>query len=265
MDYREWGHGSRDPLDGVARRSGWDDEEYDVPRQGNGRAADWDRDHGESWQTGTGWVTVQPRGQPPESDGYLTDPRYGVGDPEDWYRLWPGPPAPPVPPPPAPPTPPRASAPWEPRPRPGQRRSAEVTRRQAGPQRPRPRRPRMDDDDLVEPERGYLWTVVTTVIWYAVPVVLYILWALTLGGTPEPNCLDPAGNPCGAPRAEALATLGHTVPRLSTAVALSLVVAIVMRWANTTWRAATIGFAASVVGAGIATAIFTLIGGSPPA
>jgi len=99
-----------------------------------------------------------------------------------------------------------------------------------------------------------------TAVWYVVPVALYVVWALLLGSTPEPNCQDPAGNPCGSPRAEALETLVDTVPRLATALALSLVIAIVMRWANTTWRAATIGFAASVVGAGIATVLFTVIG-----
>jgi hypothetical protein len=138
--------------------------------------------------------------------------------------------------------------------------------------RPRPRpepRPRRDEadneyDEYDEyddgPGSGYLVTAMLTAAWYAVPMALWVVYALTLGSTPQPNCLDPAGDPCGAPRAEALGTLAGAVPRLGTALGVSLVIAIAMRWANTTWRTLTIGFAASVVGAGIATVIFAAIG-----
>jgi len=114
-------------------------------------------------------------------------------------------------------------------------------------------------DDDVESERRQLPSVLMTLVWYAAPIVLYLLWALVLGGSPDPNCTDSAGNPCPAPRDEALTTIVDSAPRLATALALSLVVAIILRWITSAWRAATVGFASAVVGAGIATVIFSVL------
>jgi hypothetical protein len=123
--------------------------------------------------------------------------------------------------------------------------------------RPRPA-PEVDEDDDVP--RGYLAAILFTVMWYAAPVALYLLWVLTLGTTPEPNCLDPAGNPCGSPRAQALTGLADTLPRIAMALGLSLAVALIVRWTITPWRAITVGFAGSVVGAGIATVVLSVLG-----
>lgn len=124
--------------------------------------------------------------------------------------------------------------------------------------RPRPVREVDEDDDDVP--RGYLAAILFTVMWYAAPVALYLLWVLTLGTTPEPNCLDPAGNPCGSPRAEALTGLADTMPRIAIALGLSLAVALIVRWTITPWRAITVGFAGSVVGAGITTVVLSVLG-----
>ncbi|HZN71840.1 MAG TPA: hypothetical protein VFC00_09210 [Micromonosporaceae bacterium] len=114
-------------------------------------------------------------------------------------------------------------------------------------------------EDEVEPTRGQFASLLMTLIWYAAPISLYLLWALLLGGTPDPNCVDDAGNQCPAPRDAALTTMADSAPRLATALALSLVVAIIIRWITGTWRATTVGFASSVVGAGIATVIFSVL------
>jgi hypothetical protein len=114
-------------------------------------------------------------------------------------------------------------------------------------------------DDEVESTRGQLASLLMTVVWYATPIGLYLLWALTLGGAADANCVDDAGNPCPAPQDAAIATITDSAPRLVTALALSLVVAIVIRWITGAWRATTVGFASSVVGAGIATVIFSVL------
>jgi hypothetical protein len=44
---------------------------------------------------------------------------------------------------------------------------------------------------------------------------------------------------------------------------ISLAVAAIMRWASASWRAISIGFAASIVGAGAATVLFSVISRTP--
>ena len=44
------------------------------------------------------------------------------------------------------------------------------------------------------------------------------------------------------------------------AIALSLVVAMLIRWITSTWRGLTVGFAATVVGAGVTTVLFSVLG-----
>jgi len=204
-----------------------------------------ERQYDASWQTGTGWIPSQRR--VPDASGYLTDPRYVAGPPQparpdpdeahdderdDWYDQ-------------------RASLAL-----PATRRPAEMV----PPRRPARARRVVRDEDVAEPEPGYLAAVWLTTVWYVVPALLYGIWALTLDTTPDPNCVDPAGNPCAPPRTEALNALVHAVPRLATAVSLSLAIALILRWYNGSWRSGAIGFASAVVGAGVTTAIFSLLG-----
>jgi len=110
-----------------------------------------------------------------------------------------------------------------------------------------------------EPDgRGYVAVLMMTAAWYLAPVVFYLLWALTLGSTRDVSCVEASGEPCLAPRAEALATLVDNAPQLGTALALSLALALALRWMTSAWRAMTIGFAAAVVGAGVTTVVFSL-------
>jgi hypothetical protein len=46
-------------------------------------------------------------------------------------------------------------------------------------------------------------------------------------------------------------------------LAFSLLIALVLRWVSSSWRAATVGFAAAVVGGGLATVGVSVITGQP--
>ncbi|HET8683305.1 MAG TPA: hypothetical protein VFM54_15760 [Micromonosporaceae bacterium] len=118
-------------------------------------------------------------------------------------------------------------------------------------------RPGMDAED--EPDgRGYVAVLMMTAAWYLAPIAFYLLWALTLGSTRDVSCVGASGEPCPAPRAEALSTLVDNAPQLGTALALSLALALALRWMTSAWRMVTIGFAAAVVGAGLTTVVFSL-------
>src|SRR5690606_2813449 len=125
---------------------------------------------------------------------------------------------------------------------------------------PRPVRARqaVRADEDAESDPGYLSAGLRTTVCYVDPVLLYGLRMPALDATPDPHCLAPAGDPCAPPRTEALNALVQAVPRLATAISLSLVIALIIRWHNNAWRSGTIGFASAVVGAGITTAIFSV-------
>ncbi|HEU4424343.1 MAG TPA: hypothetical protein VFR67_17590 [Pilimelia sp.] len=157
--------------------------------------------------------------------------------------------------------PPAASPPYREIPR--QRATAPVPRRPAPvPRRPAPTPPPAEDerDDETVPG-GYLASALYTVMWYAVPIVAWVVWSLTLNGEAAANCVEDTGIPCASERTEALSTLIDTLPRVGGTLLLSLVVAMVLRWVSESWRAATVGFAAAVVGGGAATVILSVVTG----
>jgi hypothetical protein len=112
-------------------------------------------------------------------------------------------------------------------------------------------------------EGGFAGAMVATAGWFGVPLVLYLLWTLTLHSSPEAGCIDSAGRACPAERAAAISDLLSALPRIAAALMISLAVATIMRWASASWRAISIGFAASIVGAGAATVLFSVIGRTP--
>ena len=118
---------------------------------------------------------------------------------------------------------------------------------------------RFDDDDE-PPVYGYFGAAFATISWYTIPATLYLLWSFLLDGRPRGNCVDPLGNPCLSPRDQALHNLISNLPRIGVAIALSLVVAMLIRWITSTWRGLTVGFAATVVGAGVTTVLFSVLG-----
>ncbi|UQU65009.1 hypothetical protein COUCH_01205 [Couchioplanes caeruleus] len=108
-------------------------------------------------------------------------------------------------------------------------------------------------NDLLEPEEeleedtgGPLAAVGYTVVWYGVPVVLFVLYMLVLNG---------------AQQAHALSTLAAAAPQFGLSLVLSMLVAVGLRWASGSWKAASVGLAAAVMGGGLATVLTSAITG----
>jgi len=110
-----------------------------------------------------------------------------------------------------------------------------------------------------EAEYGYVGAVLATIGWYAIPTLLYVTWALLLDGSVRPGCVDAPGASCLAPRAAALRNLIEGLPQLELAILTSVLVALLIRWVTGTWRGLTVGFAAALVGAGTAVALFSTL------
>ena len=97
-----------------------------------------------------------------------------------------------------------------------------------------------DDDEIEEDTGGPLAAVGYTVIWYGVPVVLFVLYMLVLNGGQQAHALD---------------TLAGAAPQFGLSLVLSMVVAVGLRWASGSWKAASVGLAAAVMGGGLATVL----------
>jgi hypothetical protein len=110
-----------------------------------------------------------------------------------------------------------------------------------------------DDDEATE-SPGFMHTALVTTAWYTIPLLLYTMYVLTLDGSAQ------AGDGQSA-RDNALDGLLGGMPRVGVALATSLVVALLIRAIARGWRAATIGFASAVVGAGGAAIIFAALQG----
>ncbi|WP_229076679.1 hypothetical protein [Actinoplanes sp. DH11] len=108
----------------------------------------------------------------------------------------------------------------------------------------------LDPDDDEEDEQaagGPLAAVGYTVVWYGVPVVLFVVGMFLLNS---------------GQRNHALETLADAAPEFAISLALSIVVAIGLRWATSAWKAASVGLAAAVVGGGLATVLSSAITGN---
>jgi hypothetical protein len=121
-----------------------------------------------------------------------------------------------------------------------------------------------DEDDELEadPAKAYARAGFASVAWFSVPLGAFLAWAVFLGGTARADCVDAAGRPCPAPRETAIATFISHLPQVGVAVVLSVIVALLIRTLAPLWRPATIGFASAVVGAGVATVLFTVLNSS---
>jgi hypothetical protein len=104
-----------------------------------------------------------------------------------------------------------------------------------------------DDEDLEEETGGPMAAVGYTVMWYGVPVVLVVLYMLVLNGSQQATALD---------------TLAGAAPEFFLSLLLSMVVAVGLRWASGTWKAASVGLAAAVMGGGLATVLSSAITGN---
>ncbi|MCO8275280.1 hypothetical protein M1L60_32330 [Actinoplanes sp. TRM 88003] len=104
------------------------------------------------------------------------------------------------------------------------------------------------DDEEDEQESGSPLAVVGyTVVWYGVPVVLFVAYMLVVG--------------TGA-QGHALGTLGKAAPQFLISLVLSVLVALGLRFVSQSWKAVSVGLAAAVVGGGLATVLTSAITGN---
>ncbi len=113
--------------------------------------------------------------------------------------------------------------------------------------------------DVTEGEKRFLATFGWTAAWYAVPFAMFAAWSLTFPGNPGTACARPLGNACPSPRSLALTMLLHAVPQVGVALGIAIVVAGLIRLGSAAWRPVTAGFSAAVIGAGMATVIYSVL------
>lgn len=106
-----------------------------------------------------------------------------------------------------------------------------------------------DEDDAPDAARGgVMAAILATLAWYAVPLLLFAVYIFTVGTDA---------------RAQAITSLFNSGTRIGAALALSVVVAVLVRWVSNSWRSASVGLAAAVVGGGLSTVLLSAISGQP--
>ena len=145
-------------------------------------------------------------------------------------------------------------------PRPAGRAAAPARRPVTAPPRRRPE----PLQDLETEQTNVLTVLFYTAIWYAVPVLVFGAWLLTLDNSAPAGCVsDITGGGCESARAHAFASLLGGVRLFGIALGASLVLAIFMRWLGRGWRAGSIALAAAVVGGGLSTVALSALNGQP--
>lgn len=104
--------------------------------------------------------------------------------------------------------------------------------------------------------RRMVRAVLHTVAWFVVPLLILFSRMLVRDGSTR-DCV--AGSAC-APEGSA-ATLMAALPRLGLALGVSIVIALVLARINHSWRPAGVGLAAALIGGGLTSAFFQLVGG----
>ena len=113
--------------------------------------------------------------------------------------------------------------------------------------------------DAIEGDKHFLATFGWTSAWYAVPYALFAAWTLTFPANPGTACARPLGNACPSPRSLALTTLIHGTPRVGVALGIALLMAGLIRLGSGAWRPVTAGFASAIIGAGLATVLYSVL------
>jgi hypothetical protein len=113
---------------------------------------------------------------------------------------------------------------------------------------------------VVEGERQYLASLGWTTAWYAVPYSLYAAWTLTFDGKPGTACAKPVNNACPPVRSAALEAIINGLPRVGVALGIALLITLMIRLGSGAWRPATTAFSAAIIGAGLATILYSVIG-----
>ncbi|MFF5081946.1 hypothetical protein ACFY36_33265 [Actinoplanes sp. NPDC000266] len=104
-----------------------------------------------------------------------------------------------------------------------------------------------DDEEEAEESGGPLAAVGYTLVWYGVPVVLFVLYMVVSGGGTQTHALD---------------TLSKAAPQFGISLVLSVLVAVGLRFISHSWKAISVGLAAAVVGGGLATVLASAITGN---
>ena len=104
-----------------------------------------------------------------------------------------------------------------------------------------------DDEEDDQASGGPLAAVGYTVIWYGVPVVLFVFYMLVVNSGVQTHALD---------------TLAKAAPQFGISLVLSVIVAVGLRRASSSWKAVSVGLAAAVVGGGLATVLSSAITGN---
>ncbi|GIM98223.1 hypothetical protein [Paractinoplanes toevensis] len=114
--------------------------------------------------------------------------------------------------------------------------------------------PTIRKSDLLDPDEeddqesgGPLAAVGYTVIWYGVPIVLFIIYMLVANSGSQSHALD---------------TLASAAPQFLISLVLSVLVAVGIRRFSSSWKAISVGLAAAVVGGGLATVLASAITGN---
>jgi hypothetical protein len=102
-----------------------------------------------------------------------------------------------------------------------------------------------DDEEDEQETGGPLAAVGYTVIWYGVPVVLFLAYMLVTGS-----------------QSQAVSTLTKAAPQFGISLVLSILIAVGIRWVSDSWKAISVGLAAAVVGGGLATVLTSAITGN---
>jgi hypothetical protein len=104
-----------------------------------------------------------------------------------------------------------------------------------------------DDEEEDEDTGGPLAAIGYTVIWYGVPVVLFVLYMLLVDSGSQTHALD---------------TLSSAAPQFGISLVLSVGVAFGLRKISTSWKAISVGLASAVVGGGLATVLASAVTGN---
>lgn len=237
--------------DGLTDTGQWDRPAVDRARDKFVDTGQWDRftdtgqwDRGELSELG-GRDDVHRGGSPADrDDGFWSGTRLAGDDPRWMDTPASAPRSPAV----AYPSPPGSPPPYPPR----QRVEPTTARRRTS--------PRIEDDLLEVDCGGLLASVIYTAVWYAVPLLVVFGWMLTLDSSIPAGCVtDVTGGGCESARTLALNGLLSGGPRFGAALVTSMLVAIPLRWASRTWKAASVGVAAAIVGGGLATLVISAI------
>lgn len=103
-------------------------------------------------------------------------------------------------------------------------------------------------------ERAYAPTLLATAAWFVIPLMLFTVWSLLFAGD---TCPD--GNACS--RVDRITDgLAAAMPWAFPSLAVSLLIAVLLRLPAVGWRSGATGTAAALLGAGLTTVILRSVG-----